>query len=170
VEPGPLSGRRLRLTGVFVLVVAAGLAIGWIVRTGSSEVAEIGRVAPEFTAEVISGGSFTLSEHLGQPVVINFWASWCPPCRTEIPDISAFAEANPDIQVVGVAVEDAESSARDFAATVAASYPLALGTDAIEDAYPRIGLPVTYVLDARGVVTDIFNGIVSEELLAGLFG
>ncbi|MGH3650313.1 MAG: TlpA family protein disulfide reductase [Acidimicrobiia bacterium] len=144
-----------------------GLAIGWVFR--GSTVAEIGERAPDFTVEVFDGASFTLSE-AGKPVVLNFWASWCIPCRTEIPDISAFAEAHPGIQVVGVAVEDSEQSARDFATEVMASYPLALGTDEIEDAYPRIGLPATYIIDANGVVTDIFNGIVTEDLLTELLG
>ncbi|HUF16272.1 MAG TPA: TlpA disulfide reductase family protein [Acidimicrobiia bacterium] len=145
-----------------------GLAIGWAFG-GTTAVAAIGEQAPDFTVEVFDGGSFTLSE-AGKPVVLNFWASWCVPCRTEIPDISAFAAANPEIQVVGVAVEDTERSARGFAAEVVASYPLALGTDEIEEAYPRIGLPATYIIDADGVVTDIYNGIVTEDLLSELLG
>lgn len=159
----------MRLTGVFVLVVATGLLIGWIFQPGSTEVAQVGGPAPDFTVEVFQGDSFTLSE-VAKPVVLNFWASWCGPCRTEIPAISAFAEANPDVQVIGVAVEDVEQSARDFAAEIEASYPLALGTDGIEDAYPRIGLPATYIIDEDGVVTEVFNGIVDEELLAELLG
>jgi thiol-disulfide isomerase/thioredoxin len=147
-----------------------GLGLGWILRSGSNEVAALGEPAPNFSAEIIEGGTFTLSEEAGQPVVINFWASWCAPCRTEIPDISEYAEANPGVSVVGVAVEDAEEPAREFAAEVGAGYPLALGTDQIEAAYPRLGLPVTYVLDADGVVTHIFNGVVDAETLTEAVG
>ena len=132
--------------------------------------AALGEPAPDFSAEVIGGGTFTLSEVLGQPVVINFWASWCAPCRTEIPDISEYAEANPDVSVVGIAVEDAAAPAREFAAEVGAAYPLALGTDQIEAAYPRLGLPVTYVLDANGIVTHVFNGVVDAETLTEAIG
>ena len=103
-------------------------------------------------------------------MVLNFWASWCAPCRTEIPDISAFAATHPEIAVLGVAVEDVESESRAFAAEIDASYPLALGTSEIEDSYPRIGLPVTYVIDADGVVTEVHNGIVDREILAELVG
>ncbi len=120
--------------------------------------------------EVIDGGTFTLSEARGRPVVVNLWASWCAPCREEIPDISAFATANPDVTVVGVAVEDAEQAARDFAAEIGASYPLALGTKEFEDAYPSIGLPATYIVDENGTVTNIHNGIVTEETLTDLVG
>jgi thiol-disulfide isomerase/thioredoxin len=155
---------------VFVLVVAAGLAMGWLVGSGSTDVAEIGSAAPDFKVEVIGGGSFTLSEARGHPVVLNFWASWCAPCREEIPDISAYAEANPDVSVVGVAVRDIEENSRQFAAEIGAAYPLALGTSEIEDAYPAFGLPYTVVIDEDGVVTQIFNGIVDENVLIDLVG
>jgi hypothetical protein len=72
--------------------------------------------------------------------------------------------------VIGVAVEDVEQASRDFAAQIEASYPLALGTSSIEDAYPRIGLPATYIIDEDGVVTEIVNGIVDEDTLIDLVG
>lgn len=155
---------------MFIAVLAIGLVVGWIVDDESLPVAEVGQPAPDFTVDIIDGGSFTLSERQGQPVVINLWASWCPPCRTEIPDISAFAEANPNTIVIGVSVEDSEQGARDFAAEIGASYPLALGTPAVEDAYPNIGLPTTYVVDEDGVITQIINGMVDEEILTTAVG
>jgi cytochrome c biogenesis protein CcmG, thiol:disulfide interchange protein DsbE len=153
---------------VFLLVVALGLLAGWIFRSGPSDVAEPGQPAPDFTVEVIGGGTFTLSEARGTPVVLNFWASWCGPCREEIPDISAFADANPDVTVIGVAVQDTDQASRDFAAEIGASYPLALGTAAVEAAYPILGLPATYIIDENGNVARIFNGIVNEDRLTEL--
>lgn len=149
-------------------MVAIGLLVGWIVRSGPAEVAEVGMAAPGFDVELFDGGTFTLSESTGRPIVVNLWASWCPPCREEIPDISAFAEAHPDVQVIGVAVEDQEQAAREFAGEIGAAYPLGLGTTEFEDAYPNLGLPATYVIDERGTVTDIFNGVVDEETLESL--
>lgn len=145
-----------------------GLVVAWIIRSAPTEVAVVGSPAPDFTVEVIGGGEFTLSEAAGTPVVLNFWASWCEPCRSEIPDITTFAEANPGITVIGVAVEDVDEASREFAAEIAAGYPLALGTTEVEDAYPRLGLPVTYVIDADGTVTEVFNGIVDENVLLDL--
>lgn len=150
--------------------MAVGLLTGWLLRSAPDQVAQIGAPAPDFTVEVIDGGKFTLSEARGQPIVLNFWASWCGPCRDEIPDISAYADANPQVHVIGVSVEDVDQSARDFAAEIAATYPLALGTDDVEDTYPRLGLPATYIIDENGVVTKIFNGIVDEETLVDLVG
>ena len=167
--PGPLPRTGLKLTGVFVLVVAAGLLVGSIIRSGPAGVAQVGEPAPEFSVEVFgTGKTFDLSGASGQPVVVNLWASWCPPCREEIPDISAFAERHPDVQVIGVAVEDPERSAREFAAEINASYPLAMGTPEFEDAYPNLGLPATFIIDESGTVTQIFNGVVNEETLEEL--
>lgn len=150
-------------------VVAVGLLVGWLVRSSPAATAEVGEPAPDFTVELIDGGTFTLSEATGRPVVLNLWASWCGPCRDEIPEISAFADANPDVQVIGVAVRDAEEASRRFAAEISATYPLALGTREVEDSYPSFGLPVTYVIDEAGVVTEFFNGIVDEESLGEAF-
>ena len=154
---------------MFVLVVAVGLTIGWLVgSSNSATVAAVGSPAPNFTVELIDGGTFTLSETRGQPVVLNFWASWCAPCREEIPDISAYADSNPDVSVVGVAVRDIEENSRRFAYEIDASYPLALGTSEVEDAYPAFGLPYTVIIDHNGVVTQIFSGIVDENVLTDL--
>lgn len=153
---------------MFILVVALGLGAAWIFRSDASDVAELGQPAPDFTVEVIDGGTFTLSEARGTPVVLNFWASWCGPCREEIPDISAYADANPDVTVIGVAVQDTDQASRDFAAEIGASYPLALGTSQVETAYPILGLPATYLIDENGNVARIFNGIVNEDTLTEL--
>lgn len=133
--------------------------------------AEIGAPAPDFTVPVIGGGDFSLSVQLeteNKPVLLNMWASWCPPCRLETPEISAFAESHPEVKVIGVAVEDREESSIEFAEEFAPSYDLAIGDEEFENAYPRLGLPVTYFIDSEGTVTDVINGIVTEEVLEGL--
>jgi thiol-disulfide isomerase/thioredoxin len=153
---------------VFVGVVVIGLLAGWAFRTDDGAVARIGRPAPDFTVTLINGGTFTLSEHLktdDRPVVLNLWASWCIPCRTETPDISAFAEANPDVKVIGVSVKDTEMASRAFADEFAPSHDLGLGNAEFEAAYPTFGLPVTYIIGANGVVEDLFSGIVTREIL-----
>ncbi|MCZ6455835.1 MAG: TlpA disulfide reductase family protein [Actinobacteria bacterium] len=153
---------------MFVGVVVIGLLAGWAFRSDDGAVAQIGRPAPDFTVTLIDGGTFTLSEHLltdDRPVVLNLWASWCIPCRTETPDISAFAEANPDVKVIGVSVKDTEVASRAFADEFAPSHDLGLGNAEFEAAYPTFGLPVTYIIGANGVVEDLFNGIVTPEIL-----
>jgi thiol-disulfide isomerase/thioredoxin len=154
---------------VFVGVIAVGLALAWAFGGGRGEIAEEGGPAPDFSVELISGGDFDLSAHLeddGRPLVLNLWASWCAPCRDEIPALSAVATSRPDVAIVGVAVEDRPEDSRLMADQLAPSYPLALGDAEFEAAYPNFGLPVTYFIDETGVVTGVFNGILTEETLA----
>ncbi len=165
---GPLPRPDLRLTGVFVGVVVIGLLVSWVFRTGDVAVAEIGRPAPDFTVSLIEGGTFTLSDPLNDDnrrVVLNLWASWCIPCRTEIPEISAFAKANPDVKVIGVSVEDTEKAARAFADEFSPAFDLGLSNAEFDAAYPRLGLPVTYIIGTNGVIEEVFNGIVNQEIL-----
>lgn len=173
----PPPRRKPGLSLVFLGVIAAGLLFGWLLRGEPAEgVAAEGQPAPLFTVEVIDGGLFDLESHLvtsnSRALVLNLWASWCLPCREEIPAISAFASDHPDITVIGVAVQDTESAARAFAADIGAGYPLAFGNDAFEDAYPGFGLPATYVIDAAGIVAAVHLGILDAhdlaEMTAGL--
>jgi thiol-disulfide isomerase/thioredoxin len=140
-----------------------------------SSVAEVGEPAPDFTVELLEGGSFRLADHVsadGRPLIVNLWASWCVPCRTEMPDLSAFAEANPGTAIIGVAVEDTLADASAFGEEIDPAYLLAFGNEEFDRAYPNFGLPVTYFLDESGVVTDVHNGILTsetiEQLAAGL--
>lgn len=144
-----------------------GLAVAWAL-DGSGKTARTGEQAPDFSVELLEGGRFTLDTHIsedGRPLVLNLWASWCLPCREEIPDLSAFATDNPEIAVVGVAVEDRLEDARAFAAEMRPSYPLAFANRGFDESYPNFGLPVTYFLDEDGVVTDVFNGVLTIETL-----
>lgn len=153
-------------------VLLAGLGIGWLLRSEDvPEVAIVGEPAPDFSVALIDGGTFSLSDQLAtddRTIVVNLWASWCVPCRLETPDISAFAETNPDVKVIGVAVEDTESGSREFAEEFAPSYDLAFGNDEFEDAYPRLGLPATYIIGANGRVEELWNGIVTVDVLEDL--
>jgi thiol-disulfide isomerase/thioredoxin len=152
---------------VFIGVLVLGLAVAWALE-GRGETAVEGKIAPEFMVDLLDGGAVSLADHVekdGRPMVLNLWASWCAPCRDEIPELSAFSDANPDIAVLGVAVEDVLADAQTLAAELEPSYPLAFGNESFERAYPNLGLPVTYFIDNEGKVTDVFNGILTEAIL-----
>jgi cytochrome c biogenesis protein CcmG/thiol:disulfide interchange protein DsbE len=128
-----------------------------------------GQPAPEFSLSLFDGTEFVLSAHLsgdGRPVVLNLWASWCTPCRREIPEFSEVAVANPEVAFVGAAVEDARGPAEAFAAQVEAAYPL--GIDhvlTVKNGYPFVGLPVTYLINADGTVSRQIQGQLSGAAL-----
>jgi thiol-disulfide isomerase/thioredoxin len=153
-------------------VVALGLAVAWVL-SDHTPVAAVGSEAPNFTVELLDGGSFVLEDHLtddGRPLVLNLWASWCLPCRTEMPEISDFASAHPEVAVLGVAVEDVLDDSQAFANELSRSYPLAFGSNEFREAYPSVGLPATFIIEPDGTVSSIVNGIVDQESLEEMTG
>ena len=170
-EPGPLPNRRFLLTGVFVGLVVVGLIAASII-SGDAGAPTGPDPAPDFTVTLFDGGEFHLSRHLaedGRPVLLNLWASWCGPCRAEMPAISAWAARNPNVYVIGVAVEDVAAKARELAAELQTSHDLAIGDGSFRADYPSLGLPATYAIDEDGRIAKVFNGILNKTTLDALF-
>jgi thiol-disulfide isomerase/thioredoxin len=130
----------------------------------------VGDVAPPFSIELIGGGRFSLTDHFesgGGPVVLNLWASWCTPCREEMPHLDAASRRHPDVYFLGVAIEDDPAAARDFAAEVAVGYPLAIDeADRVARRYPSFGLPATYLISSDGIIAQVIYGMMSEQQIA----
>lgn len=169
----PLPRRQLRLTGVFLAVVAAGLVGAWLFQGGTTASgpasASVGEPAPDFEIENIEGDDpIVLSElvagHDG-PLVLNLMASWCGPCREEIPELSAFSDANPDVLVLGVDVEDVYEDFRQFMSEVQPTYMVGFDDGDMRARYQTLGLPATFFLDSEGRIVDVFNGILNESIL-----
>ena len=111
------------------------------------------------------GGAGTLAVGVpdARPTVVNMWASWCGPCRKEMPDLQRFAAAHPGVRLIGVAVNDDEGDARAFAKEVGVRFPLGFDADnAVADAYGVSGLPTTVVLDRRGRVAVTWPGPITD--------
>lgn len=129
-----------------------------------------GDVAPDFSIELLDGTSFRLSSHLendGRPVILNLWASWCGPCREEMPALDAAATAHPDVFFLGVAVEDDPLAAEAFAEEIAVGYALAIDeADRVGRRYPSPGLPATFFISAEGEIVKYVYGAVDEEDVA----
>lgn len=165
-----------RLTVMFLLVVGAGAALVTALAPGPAPAEDghvlVGRPGPEVVVAGFDGTEWRLSGHLrhgGRPVVLNLWASWCLPCRQEMPELSAFAADHPQVMVVGVAVRDTEAAARAFAKEVRPAYLVGLdATGRVHEQYPTIGMPTTFVLDHTGVVRHVVRGVVTAERLASL--
>ena len=137
---------------------------------GGASAAEI---APIFSVETTDGEEFSLSDHLasdGRPVFLNLWASWCFPCREEMPAIDAASKAHPEVAFIGVAVQDTLDDATAFADEIGVSYVLGFdGDGGVEDAYAPLGLPASYLISADGVIVERIFGKVTEEDLAEKF-
>lgn len=123
--------------------------------------------APQFSVPLLDGeGELTTADLAGTPVVLNFWASWCGPCRAETPALVEFSEQNPGVRVVGVAVDDDPADSRRFAGEFDVPYELASDRQGTEAAKFGVqGLPVTVILDDQGrVVTTWFGEITGDDL------
>ena len=127
-----------------------------------------GQPAPDFSFPLFDGSRFDLARFFaddGRPLVLNIWASWCGPCRNEIPAISRVAVANPDVAFVGVAAEDRFSEAQRFALEINASYPMGIEEDPVSGVFPYVGLPTTYLINSDGVVVRQIQGEVTAAIL-----
>lgn len=125
-----------------------------------------GQMAADFTVTTRDGSGFSLSEHLesdGRPVFLNMWASWCPPCKEEMPDIDAASEVHKDVKFVGVSVNDDPAAAVDFAASIGIGYTIGFDEDGnVANAYEVVGLPASYIISAGGVILERIFGVVTE--------
>jgi cytochrome c biogenesis protein CcmG/thiol:disulfide interchange protein DsbE len=123
--------------------------------------------APGFRVPSLEGGGeIALADYRGTPVVLNFWASWCGPCREEMPALVEFADANPGLRVVGLAVNDRPEDSRRFARSLGVDFDLGVDRDGdVAASYGATGLPITVVIDARGrVATTWFGPITRDDL------
>lgn len=129
------------------------------------------RPAPEFNAPSLSGGRTISSSDLGGRVaVVNFWASWCGPCRREAPDLEATWRTYEDqnVQFLGVNFKDDPYAARAFEDEFGLSYPSAVDPSGpLAHKFGVLALPSTFVISADGWIEYHFTGVVTEGLLRG---
>ena len=157
-----------------LLVLAVLLLGGYsLLRAGNDE-ATGPDAAPDFEFTLFDGATFRLSDHRGKVVVVNFWASWCEPCRDEMPALQQAADrAGDDVVFVGVAAKnDSAAAAQAFATDYGVTY--AVGQDnggdnraigPIQLSYNVIGFPATFVIDPEGNVSSLTMGPI-EDLAA----
>jgi len=127
----------------------------------------IGAPAPAFALLDTGGKPVHLSDFRGRVVLVNFWATWCPPCRKEFPELAkAYDEHNGDLVVVGVDLQENAGEVRKFADEYGAKFPIVIDVDAsVSKAYRVIGLPSSYFIDQQGILRDQFFGPLSRKTL-----
>ncbi|MBI4493284.1 MAG: TlpA family protein disulfide reductase [Chloroflexi bacterium] len=127
---------------------------------------KIGEPAPNVTLEALAGGTLSLEELQGRPVVINFWASWCPPCRGEMPDLESLAQEYRDagLVVLGVNLEEDRPIAQRYADTLGLSFPIVLDrAGEMASRYNLTALPTTYFVDREGTIRDVNIGALTAK-------
>lgn len=128
---------------------------------------QVGFLAPDFTLTTLADETITLSELRGKRVVLNFWATWCPPCRAELPHFQAAHEAYGD-EVVILAVDEREDlqQVAAFAKQLGLTFTIPLDTDGrIGVVYRVRAYPTTYFVDAEGVIRHVIRGTTTRAVL-----
>ncbi len=172
--------RHLADPPVIAMLAVLALGVAWTLLSRPAEGSptynaapspRIGFAAPDFTLDTLDGTTLALSELRGHPVLLNFWASWCLPCRTEMPAIERVHQRLQDqgLVVVGLNAtsQDSEAAARSFAQEYGLTFPIALDRlGAASAQYDLMGLPSTYFIDRDGIVRDvIIGGPMSEAVM-----
>lgn len=122
---------------------------------------------PQFTLKDINGNTVRLRAYRGKVVLINFWATWCPPCRAEMPDLVRLQRehARQGLQIIGITYPPEEKTrVRRFARSLKVNYPIILGTRQIRERFSsEETLPLTVVIDRDGKVKEIISGILLRQ-------
>ncbi len=146
--------------GIALLLTALGFWLFSAFRTPT-----LPNEAPDWNLPLISGGEVTLSEYQGKTVVLNFWATWCQPCIMEIPTFEKFSKENPDIPVIGIAVDGTLEQLSSFAKEHNMTYPIAVANPQVQQDYKISTLPMTVIVGPDGLVKDAHVGIMLEQQL-----
>lgn len=131
-----------------------------------SSAIEIGENAPDFSLNDINGKSVSLSDFKGKVVILDFFASWCPPCRQEVPDFIELEKSYgaQGFAMVGVALVSLED-AKDFASKAGINYPVLIDDGKVSDAYgPIRSIPTTFVLDKSGKIAKFYIGFRARDV------
>ncbi len=168
----------LRWSLVVVVVLIVGAAWTWssaipaaAVTGGQIPSPREGFLAPDFTLDLLEGGEVTLSQLRGQVVLVNLWASWCPPCRAEMPAIQRVYETYRDqgLEVIALntTYQDSEREATAFIQELGLTFPVALDrTGEVIRQYLLRALPTTFFVDTEGVIRKVVvGGPMSEALI-----
>lgn len=170
-EPQPEVRRRGLSLGSIVLlgaIIIAAAIVGLALARQKMTQPTAGP-APDFTVTTFDGQEIALSQLRGQVVVVNFWASWCIPCKDEAPVLQAAWERYRDrgVLLLGIAYVDTESASLAFMEEFGITYPNAPDTGTrVSEAYHITGVPETFIIDQNGQIAEFFYAQVTEQQLA----
>ncbi len=167
----PLRVLAVILVVAGVLALTALLALGLANRspvTGRSGATRIDKPAPNINMPLYGGGVLTPEDYSDRPVVVNFWASWCGPCRQEAPIFERLSQEYGErgVLFIGVNIQDSQSDAEAYLREFTITYPNGSDEDgSISIDYGVIGIPVTFFIDRDGIVQRRWAGVMRETQL-----
>ena len=159
--------RNSIFTGLLILAVfwtlISRIPVDSSPQTGSPPSPRQGFSAPDFRVDLLNGGQITLSGLRGQPVVLNMWATWCPPCRQEMPALEKvfndFKEQGLILIGMNLTSQDSEKTVAAFVQEFGLSFPIALDRDGtVQKKYKISGYPTTFFIDREGIIRSVVVG------------
>ena len=121
--------------------------------------------APSWTLQTVEGEEVSLSDFEGQTVILNFWATWCGPCRMEIPEFREFVTKYPDIPLLGIAVDGTAAQLKQFGRQNKMNYPILIADADIQRQYNVSTLPMTVIVGPDGEIMDTHVGVMLLQQL-----
>lgn len=143
------------------------------ITSGESEVGlEVGNIAPDFELQTLNGETVKLSDYRGEKVMINFWATWCPPCRAEMPDMEEFYQ-DKDIVILAVNLTETENNLQqveDFINEHGLTFPILLDEEIeVAEQYMIQPIPTSYMINSNGVVSFKAFGSLNYDFMVQEF-
>ena len=126
----------------------------------------IGVKAPDFELKNLAGETIKLSDYRGKKIMLNFWATWCPPCKEEMPDMEKFyQQADEDVVILAVNI-DPQYNVEEFTTKMGTTFPILLDEkDDVNTMYQVLTIPTTYFIDAEGIVRHKYLTAMTEEIM-----
>lgn len=157
-----------RLLPVVALSLACGFSVARVAICAEPPPAspavglEVGQRAPGFSAKDLSGAMQSLEAHQGQPIIVHFWATWCPYCRGEIPKLKQIHQDHgKDVAILAISVDESVERLQKFVHAMELPYPViseVQNRQPLSDLYEIGGVPTTYLLNAKGIIVERFEG------------
>ncbi len=152
-------------------LILAGILVGVVtgLSYGAPEGVQKVRPAKEFSLKDLSSKKVNLSDFRGKVILLNFFTTWCPPCRIEIPELVKIYQQNKNkgLVVLGISLDKdvVPFMLKNFAKEMKISYPVLIGTEEVADSYQITGVPATFVISKEGKAYKRFDGLVPTDHL-----
>lgn len=165
-----IKNKKAALTLILFLLLILFLIFREYKENGNANAntgAKLGQYAPGFEAEYLNGTPISLYELRGKPIILNFWATWCPPCVREMPVLDEFQQRyENEIIVLGVNLGEKDEAIENFLKRVNVSFAIVKDKNkSIEESYNLIVRPSTFFIDKNGIIADKRLGEISKEEL-----
>ncbi|WPX08041.1 TlpA family protein disulfide reductase [Anaerocellum danielii] len=164
-----LNNRIKSVIFILISAILTGLLV-YQIMSRSKENVDL-KSAVNFKLVSVDGKEYSISDFKGRKVLLNFFATWCPPCRAEIPDFERFHRENKDVVLLGINIQEDKETVKEFLNSMGVTYPVLLDRDGNVSAQFGIeGIPTTFLLDENGRIVAKNVGMMTYEQLKKFAG